>query len=157
MTIGPEPMIMTFRMSSRLGTVVVLLVFRPRVQSDVLNSCRRLRGEVVEAPIYALNRRNPLADPVKRFPGQLDRRGRSGVDAVDAPQADDLAGLPPAVTDPGCLVLKQHGHVLERSALGKLLLDDGRSRANGVEPLAGDFRSEEHTSELQSQSNLVCR
>src|SRR2546427_7245747 len=33
---------------------------------------------------------------------------------------------------------------------------DGRYQA-GCDPTAGDARSEEHTSELQSQSNLVCR
>src|SRR2546430_15845633 len=30
-------------------------------------------------------------------------------------------------------------------------------RARGVRPVRLDLRSEEHTSELQSQSNLVCR
>src|SRR2546430_7317828 len=35
---------------------------------------------------------------------------------------------------------------------------DGFLRALGVQPIIGrDFRSEEHTSELQSQSKLVCR
>src|SRR2546430_4831344 len=34
---------------------------------------------------------------------------------------------------------------------------DDRVRLRKAEPDAGDARSEEHTSELQSQSNLVCR
>src|SRR2546430_4266442 len=40
-------------------------------------------------------------------------------------------------------------------ALG--LLDRGVPRAGGRPPDALTLRSEEHTSELQSQSNLVCR
>src|SRR2546430_6486602 len=34
---------------------------------------------------------------------------------------------------------------------------DATSKAGGVEGLTSNRRSEEHTSELQSQSNLVCR
>src|SRR2546427_8931888 len=34
---------------------------------------------------------------------------------------------------------------------------DTKERRRGHKPLAGRPRSEEHTSELQSQSNLVCR
>src|SRR5688572_32200389 len=33
----------------------------------------------------------------------------------------------------------------------------GRSEARTAQPTVGPGRSEEHTSELQSQSNLVCR
>src|SRR2546430_3360696 len=39
--------------------------------------------------------------------------------------------------------------------LPRLRGDERAARARG--PRAGDARSEEHTSELQSQSNLVCR
>src|SRR2546430_12309440 len=35
--------------------------------------------------------------------------------------------------------------------------DHGQRVRNEIEPPAPDWRSEEHTSELQSQSNLVCR
>src|SRR2546430_9421203 len=42
--------------------------------------------------------------------------------------------------------------------LGAQAPDHGRRRAEGIRPREGpDRRSEEHTSELQSQSNLVCR
>src|SRR2546426_9221494 len=34
---------------------------------------------------------------------------------------------------------------------------DGRHAADGCQPVLGDRRSEEHTSELQSPCNLVCR
>src|SRR5256886_11317974 len=37
------------------------------------------------------------------------------------------------------------------------LAPDGRRRLEGPAALAAEDRSEEHTSELQSQSNLVCR
>src|SRR5437016_11358245 len=33
----------------------------------------------------------------------------------------------------------------------------GRAERPGIESLIGEFRSEEHTSELQSLTNLVCR
>src|SRR2546430_5611396 len=36
-------------------------------------------------------------------------------------------------------------------------LQSAESRRGILEELVGDLRSEEHTSELQSQSNLVCR
>src|SRR2546430_11094751 len=39
----------------------------------------------------------------------------------------------------------------------KILLIRGTVRADTVEGIAPEYRSEEHTSELQSQSNLVCR
>src|SRR2546427_2322974 len=35
--------------------------------------------------------------------------------------------------------------------------DEGRQRDDAAIGLLGEARSEEHTSELQSQSNLVCR
>src|SRR2546430_7696442 len=42
--------------------------------------------------------------------------------------------------------------------VGKEVIIDGRScQVIGVMPKGFDYRSEEHTSELQSQSNLVCR
>src|SRR2546430_8647812 len=40
---------------------------------------------------------------------------------------------------------------------GGLRAVDARDVEHRVEGLASDLRSEEHTSELQSQSNLVCR
>src|SRR2546427_5943427 len=47
---------------------------------------------------------------------------------------------------------------LERSGLkaGKIITKSGRGSRNWPE-CSGLMRSEEHTSELQSQSNLVCR
>src|SRR5438132_4030924 len=40
---------------------------------------------------------------------------------------------------------------------GAELLQGGRQRRDAVGPVAGQYRSEEHTSELQSHSDLVCR
>src|SRR2546430_12978398 len=39
----------------------------------------------------------------------------------------------------------------------RIHLEDRRLAIFEVNPVTGDNRSEEHTSELQSQSNLVCR
>src|SRR2546430_12530796 len=52
----------------------------------------------------------------------------------------------PLVVRPSVLVLYREDH--------KFLLDAVIPRPGGI---AGHYRSEEHTSELQSQSNLVCR
>src|SRR2546430_6609591 len=50
-----------------------------------------------------------------------------------------------------------HPHV-ELDLLASILVDEGADVGLGVEPGAeAQPRSEEHTSELQSQSNLVCR
>src|SRR2546427_2715623 len=50
--------------------------------------------------------------------------------------------------------LFRSGFVRDRQPVGRRFGEDpGRPRLRG----AGHFRSEEHTSELQSQSNLVCR
>src|SRR2546430_13576071 len=40
---------------------------------------------------------------------------------------------------------------------GQIADESTRSRDENLSPLLGGSRSEEHTSELQSQSNLVCR
>src|SRR2546427_2799238 len=58
------------------------------------------------------------------------------------------------VREPARRLVRAGGHVVR---LGAVLSGD---RRHGVDPLAQDperLRSEEHTSELQSQSNLVCR
>src|SRR5688572_32501466 len=60
-------------------------------------------------------------------------------DAVVEPELLGVAHLPRAVLD-------------EAELAGLELLPRGRLRVE-----TGKFRSEEHTSELQSQSNLVCR
>src|SRR5688572_31563714 len=55
--------------------------------------------------------------------------------------------------------VRQHGHVRLHPAM-HVALDAERLDLGLIEFLGGDHalhRSEEHTSELQSQSNLVCR
>src|SRR2546427_2415797 len=42
-------------------------------------------------------------------------------------------------------------------ALGLAWMQEGRSRLGFLRAMGQDSRLEEHTSELQSQSNLVCR
>src|SRR5690606_41478931 len=64
--------------------------------------------------------------------------------AVGAQQA--AAGLAPAV---------QEGPLLQ--GLRRRLLPRGRERRSQVRPRRDRARSEEHTSELQSRENLVCR
>src|SRR2546427_11532232 len=54
--------------------------------------------------------------------------------------------------DSQLLVVRRHGGADHRGR-GR----DGRDRRPLPRPLHGRQRSEEHTSELQSQSNLVCR
>src|SRR5688572_32540266 len=39
----------------------------------------------------------------------------------------------------------------------QLLTESGQYKISATDPAVGTARSEEHTSELQSQSNLVCR
>src|SRR5258706_7559128 len=48
---------------------------------------------------------------------------------------------------------------LFRSVIGAAVAADGRARLHGVgnQPVVDQVRSEEHTSELQSLTNLVCR
>src|SRR2546427_9015093 len=50
-------------------------------------------------------------------------------------------------------VLEESGHQLSLAAIWQTLQEEGFARL----PRRADERSEEHTSELQSQSNLVCR
>src|SRR2546427_9191618 len=47
--------------------------------------------------------------------------------------------------------------VLRREANNRVRMTSGAAEFNIVGQPAEDYRSEEHTSELQSQSNLVCR
>src|SRR2546427_1088888 len=49
------------------------------------------------------------------------------------------------------------GHRAVPRAMGDAQAGAGRARRQPLPGLAGRCRSEEHTSELQSQSNLVCR
>src|SRR2546427_2686868 len=54
-----------------------------------------------------------------------------------------------------CLLARVHRHVAAEQ-IERLLADAERAPATGARS-ASARRSEEHTSELQSQSNLVCR
>src|SRR5688572_31778977 len=66
---------------------------------------------------------------------------------------DDRAvchGVPALSGDAGCPLHAEH-HLCADGALV------GRHRHGGAGILRQPWRSEEHTSELQSQSNLVCR
>src|SRR5688572_31575181 len=59
------------------------------------------------------------------------------------------------------LLLQEHDIALFHESLGEVACHDriigARHHGNHVLAVVGDHRSEEHTSELQSQSNLVCR
>src|SRR2546427_2022159 len=54
-------------------------------------------------------------------------------------------------------VAAQRGRRGEAPALGARIFVDGQHLAQAIDVAADQMRSEEHTSELQSQSNLVCR
>src|SRR5688572_32582663 len=64
---------------------------------------------------------------------------------ADLMTAQDLVAVPVGTT------LEEARAVLHRHKIEKLPVVDGEGRLKGL------IRSEEHTSELQSQSNLVCR
>src|SRR2546427_2479242 len=61
--------------------------------------------------------------------------------------------------DGGAIALRDEAPVRNADSARTVSLDLGslRLRMGAIEPLAAKSRSEEHTSELQSQSNLVCR
>src|SRR2546427_5308355 len=60
---------------------------------------------------------------------------------------------------PYTTLFRSDGHLVVRAADAAALdLEHGRDRLHGLlQHLDRRLRSEEHTSELQSQSNLVCR
>ena len=69
---------------------------------------------------------------------------------------ENTEGLQEKNVDDVCLVYQGQTHIISllqnRRALDHIVLDDTANLA-----LAKVFRSEEHTSELQSPRNLVCR
>src|SRR5438477_1920579 len=82
----------------------------------------------------------------------------------------DVSKIPPAATAKGVTYAKDIKPIFEKSCIkchgaekqkGKLRLDSLQAALKGGEDgkviLPGDSRSEEHTSELQSHVNLVCR
>src|SRR5438046_9672781 len=75
---------------------------------------------------------------------------RARVDLNDETLRDGLQS--PSVTDPSLEVKKQLLHLM--ADLGIVAADIGLP---GAGPRQADVRSEEHTSELQSLTNLVCR
>src|SRR2546427_7287083 len=78
---------------------------------------------------------------------------------------EDEVGHHPSVLDAHHLIFRPDALLLHEGDVAEDLVDRGQARDHRAEesaivvPLAhGDVgRSEEHTSELQSQSNLVCR
>src|SRR5688572_31985332 len=65
-----------------------------------------------------------------------------------------LAGIPLSAQQPDLADMVQEAFLRERSADH---VQHGVEKQNVVVPRQKAVRSEEHTSELQSQSNLVCR
>src|SRR5205085_10021790 len=67
----------------------------------------------------------------------------------------------PISHDPGCILVAQRLNTVQESVYGIRAISSDRPFNLSIEHShradAGSKRSEEHTSELQSQSNLVCR
>src|SRR5206468_12221242 len=91
------------------------------------------------------------------FPYTTLFRSETGVDLSAWPtekQFISWLGLPPGSRQSG----KRTGSVKrQRNRAGKLFCTGARSLAQTVDKALGGYRSEEHTSELQSRSDLVCR
>src|SRR2546427_7176341 len=71
---------------------------------------------------------------------------------VDSPKKPYVIVIPP----PNVTAILHVGHGLN-NVIQDVLIRCARMRGRAAEWLPGTDRSEEHTSELQSQSNLVCR
>src|SRR5256886_9799900 len=106
------------------------------------NSSRRLIQLIIQAPVtVGLGRVRQPVHLVLHLPGEvveITRAARQQRDAAMLCGHDDAG----------------HPRLVEGAARAHLLVaqDEHRDRA-----ARGLYRSEEHTSELQSQSNLVCR
>src|SRR2546427_6186397 len=106
-----------------------------------------------------------VADQFRRFGlrqggdnGGYQQRYKVSQHVVDtAASAIRIAGAAPATLKPGLDVyLLRFAPLPTHEVSGPVVLFAGTP--DSTNPLAGaDVRSEEHTSELQSQSNLVCR
>src|SRR2546427_6569347 len=104
-------------------------------------------GAEVRSRHTALERRAGSRD---RSPGAC----RIGTGPI---QGGGAAWRPPAKESPGSAADRHdrhHGSGIRRGARGRTSLGGCGAPSRGRPP---DGRSEEHTSELQSQSNLVCR
>src|SRR2546430_6782086 len=85
---------------------------------------------------------------MNRISGTANRRPRARVQTASRLHSGELdshqSGLPRS--RPSCTLRAQLQTTRSRTTLAAM-----------IPPAASPFRSEEHTSELQSQSNLVCR
>src|SRR3989475_13237650 len=93
-----------------------------------------------------------LGETSNRIPSRYRRGWRARYKAITTTLAPSTNSLPPAVT---------YGRIDPRRKLAassiKLATTPDCGLASSVLRSTGYSRSEEHTSELQSQSNLVCR
>src|SRR2546430_9086230 len=94
--------------------------------------------------------RRPPRSPL--FPSTtLSRSGRSAAAAAAPGSAAASVALQH-------LLKEAHAHLLSAEVVDQLVAEDGEEERLDAGVLAkAAARSEEHTSELQSQSNLVCR
>src|SRR2546427_4771901 len=92
--------------------------------------------------------------PVARDDVREDRAAeeREIADEIEDLVPDELVAVAQAVERPA---LREHDRVVERAAAREPVLPHDSQVLE--KPVGARRRSEEHTSELQSQSNLVCR
>src|SRR2546430_9650459 len=106
-----------------------------------------------------------VADPPRQLSGHPAGRGGGGEVAVTVARDRADGAVPARLVIPGCarheglLQRPPAGRGMEVAAIGKgeTLRPAQRERALADQQDMRRMRSEEHTSELQSQSNLVCR
>ncbi len=80
----------------------------------------------------------------------------SGVGALDAADDDDLSELALVVSDSGCVVAEQDGHVLECAAVAELFFYDGGGFADGIQSLGCYFADDTSCEAGAGEWDSVC-